>query len=333
MFVTDADGTLMGHRPEFEQYRAFRARIEGLRSDYGILWVVCTGRSLRGYKSIFRSMRIFGISPDYVIVNHAYIFECKTWGYLPHWLWNLRILWLQWKDEMAVRRALPKIRDAVLARNPFVRVKVSNRQRLSFRFDDEAATAFGAEVVRKEARPHKYLQVFQWAGEVCVRVVPFTKGLAVTELARHLGIRNTEILVVGDGHNDISMMELDPPCFTACPANAASEVVATVHRTHGHIASERSLSGVMEVLTAYEQGQINDQLPADWVEFDMPATTRPHSHKMCAAMGTIMMVSIVAYTVLLVVASFLRCPGREVILKPYYFALECIEKGVHQVCK
>jgi hypothetical protein len=188
-------------------------------------------------------------------------------------------------------------------------------------------------VVRAEVKPHKYLQVFQWAGEVCVRVVPFTKGLAVTELARHLGIRNDQILVVGDGHNDISMMELDPPCYTACPANAASEVVATVHRTHGHIASERSLSGVMEVLTAYEQGQINDKLPADWVEFDRPPSTKSRSHNFFEAAGSFVLGVVVLYTLLLVMASFLRCPGREVILKPYHYALECVQKGIQLVWK
>ena len=329
MFVTDADGTLMGHRREFEQYRAFRDRIAELRTTYGVIWVVCTGRSLGGYKHIFRPMRIFGISPDFVIVNHAYIFECKKWGFLPHWIWNLRILWLDWRDELIVRRALPKIRKAVLARNPFARVLVSNRNRLSFRFDDESAAEFGANVLRSEVRPYKYLQVFQSPVEISVRVIPFTKGLAVTELARHLKIANRQILVVGDGHNDISMMEIEPPCYTACPANAAPEVVETVHRTHGHIASERNLDGVMEVLTAYEQGKLNDQLPADWEEAQAPLSTRPRSRGISGVMGTTLLLGLILYTTLLVVATFIRFPGRGLILKPYDVAVKCIYSGWH----
>jgi len=329
LLVTDADGTLMGNRPEFDQYRAFKARIDDLRETQRLIWVVCTGRSLGGYKHIFNSMHVFGISPDFVIVNHAYIFECKKWGYLPHWLWNLRILWLQWRDERTVRRALPKIRNAVMARNPFARVLVSNGQRLCFRFDDESATAFGAEVLRAQVWPHKHLQMFQSACELSVRVIPFTKGLAVIELARHLGIANPQILVVGDGHNDISMMELDPPCYTACPANAVPEVVATVHRTHGHIASERNLNGVLEVLTAYEQGKLNDKLPADWEESESNGAQRAHSHGIRGMAGTTILLGLVVYTTLLVVASFIKFPGRRLILKPYYFAVECIYKGWH----
>jgi HAD superfamily hydrolase (TIGR01484 family) len=329
MFVTDADGTLMGHRPEFDQYRAFRERIAELRTTYGMLWVVCTGRSLSGYKHIFSSMRVFGISPDYVIVNHAYIFECKKWGYLPHWIWNLRILWLQWKDEQTVRRALPKIRKAVLAHNPFVRVMVSKSHRLCFRFDDESAAEFGAEVLREQVRPYRYLQTFQTPGEISVRVIPFTKGLAVGELARHLSIANSQILVVGDGHNDISMMEMQPPCHTACPANAAPEVIETVHRTHGHIASEKNLNGVMEVLRAYEAGEINDKLPADWSESDSPASDRPQSHGIRGVMGTTILLSLVLYTTLLVVAYFIKFPGRGIVLKPYNILVECLYNGCH----
>lgn len=331
MFVTDADGTLMGNRPEFNQYRIFRTKINELRKDYGVLWVVCTGRSLGGYKHIFRPMRQFGISPDYVIVNHAYIFECRPWGFLPHWIWNLRIRWLQWKDELMVRRALPKIKRAVLSQNPFARVLVSNRERLSFHFDDENAASFGAEVLREAVRPYKYLQIFQSTSEICVRVIPFTKGLAVTELARHLGVTNPQILVVGDGHNDISMMELTPPCYTACPANAAPEVVATVHRTHGHIAVERNLNGVIEVLAAYEQGQLNDKLPDDWVESEAPVTARPRARGIRGFMGTTILFALVVYTTLLVVASFIKFPGRAHILQPYYYVVECLYKGLHMV--
>jgi len=327
LFVTDADGTLMGTRPEFEQYRSFRARMNELRKTYGILWVVCTGRSLAGYKHIFRPMHIFGIKPDYIIVNHALIFECKKWGYLPHWTWNAGILWLQWKDELAVRRALSKIRKIVVVRNPFARVFTANKQRVCFRFDDDGAAAFGAEILREEVRRYKFLQVFEAPGEISVRVIPFTKGLAVLELARHLGVANPEILVVGDGHNDISMMELDPPCYTACPANAAAEVVATVHRKHGHIAAEKHMNGVMEVLAAYEQGRLNDKLPVDWEESDTPTSTRPRSRGIRSFMGTTILLLLVLYTTLLVVASFIQIPGRKQILKPYFNIVENVCKG------
>ncbi len=327
MFVTDADGTVMGARPEFGQYRAFRSKINELRTNYGIIWVVCTGRSLRGYKQIFKPMRMFGIAPDYVIINHAFIFECKKRGFLPHWVWNLRILWLQWKEKLTTRQMLRAIKQSVLSQNPFARVLVSNRQRLSFRFDDESSAAFSSEIVRRLAKPYKNMAIFQSVDEICISIIPSTKGLAVTELARHLKVANSQILVVGDGHNDISMMGLEPPCLTACPANAAPEVVETVHRLHGHIASERTLNGVLEVLDAYEKGQLNDKLPADWEESEAPSSRQPRSRGISSVLGTTILLALVVYTTLLVVASFIRIPGRNVILKPYTYVVETLFKG------
>jgi HAD superfamily hydrolase (TIGR01484 family) len=330
MFVTDADGTLMGRRPEYEQFRIFRDRINSLRRDHGAVWVVCTGRSLRGYKAIFRSMNMFGIVPDYVIARHAYIYETRTWGFLPHWFWNFRILWLHWKDDLALRRALPKLKRAVLAHNPFAKVVYSNSHRLFFHFEDEGAARVAAEILRTEVRAYKYLQLFESSDGLDVRVIPFTKGLAVTELARHLGVSTAEILVVGDGHNDISMMEMTPPGFTACPSNAAAEVMEAVSRTHGHIASEPNLRGVLEVLSAYETGQIKDQLPADWVSHD-GALSAPHSPKgRGKGLSTIFMLLAVTYTTLLVVGSFCNFPGKRLLMMPYVKAVEMIGKMLEQ---
>ena len=332
MFVTDADGTLMGRRPEFDQYRAFRAKVNDLRNIHGAVWVVCTGRSLRGYKRIFRPMNMFGIKPDFVIVCHAYIYECKSWGFMPHWIWNLRVLWLQWKDTLALRRAMPRLKQAVLQSNPFAKVSRSGRERLSFHFEDEGAARYAADILRAEARPYRYFQIFQAPGELDVRVIPFTKGLAVRELARHLHIVNRQILVVGDGHNDISMMEMTPPCYTACPANAASEVVEAVHRTHGHIASERSLGGVMEVLEAYESGQINDALPDGWVGAERSAS-RPKVSRGISGLGTVVVLLLVVYTTILVLCSFCNIPGRKVMMKPYMKLVEAISVVINHVRK
>lgn len=316
----------MGRRPEFAQYRAFRARVNELRTTYGARWVVCTGRSMRGYARLFRTMITFGIKPDFVITRHAYIYECRPWGYLPHWIWNLRVLWLQWKDAVALRRAMPKLRRAVVLRNPFARVLFSGRERLRFRFEDEGAGNFAAEILELEVKPYKYLQVFHAPGELEVRMIPFTKGLAVQELARRLGVANREILVVGDGHNDISMIEMQPPCLTACPGNAAADVIEAVHRTGGHIANDRSLGGVLEVLSAYESGAVRSTLPEGWTGHDaMPATPRRRSG--IRGTGTWIVLLVVLYTTLLVVCTFCRFPGRDKVLKPYALLVD----GVHRL--
>lgn len=326
MFVTDADGTLMGHRPEFDQYRDFRNKINELRNAYGAVWVVCTGRRLRGYRQIFRPMNTFGIKPDFVIASHAYIYECKPWGFLPHWIWNLRVLWLQWREQWALRRAIPRLRRAVLSHNPFARLVYCSSEQLTFQFDDDSAANYSAGILREGIRGHRYLQMFEVPGEIEVRAIPFTKGLAVGELARHLGVSNGQILVVGDGLNDISMIGMTPPCLTACPGNAVAEVIEAVHKTGGHIAAGHSLGGVLEALTAYESGRISSALPAGWSGFG--SSSKPRMTSGASGLGVLVTVLLVVYITILVVGSFCRFPGRTTLMKPYHHLIEMIRSAI-----
>jgi HAD superfamily hydrolase (TIGR01484 family) len=329
LLVTDADGTLIGHRPEFESYRAFKLKMDDLRSLHGLVWVVCTGRGLRSFSRVFLPMRVFGVVPDFVIARHAYIYEKTRVSYKPHWLWNLEVLALQFKNWWQVRRAIPQLRRAVISRNPFVRILFRNHDRICFRFDDDGAAAFGAEIIREEVKPYRFLQVFHHLREIDVRTVPFTKGLAVAELARHLDITPDRIMVIGDGHNDISMMELHPHCKTACPANAAPEVVETVRRMKGHIAENRSLAGVLEVLDAYETGAVNSNLPAHWQDpsqranpLGVPRRDRVKTREKVA--GTLIFVGAV-YTTLVALASFGMVPFAQAIIRPYQRLIDFVE--------
>ena len=337
MFVTDADGTLLGHRPEFDQYCAFRDRINKLRSDYNAVWVVSTGRSLRSFNSVFLAMRTFGIVPDFVIARHAYIYE-KAWvGYKPHGIWNIRVQFLQFLDWIEIRRAIPRLRRAVLSKNPFTRVVFRNSRRICFRFDDDGAADFGAGILKEAVKPYKYLQLFHHLREVDIRAVPFTKGLAVAELARHLGIPAAHILVVGDGHNDISMMQPEVARYTACPRNGVPEVVETVHRTGGHIAEERSLAGVMEVLDAYETGRIQSALPEYWQpsqDVDNPLAPRglPRNKGREVVLSALLLAGTV-YATLLVLAFFGLMPFGDAIVRPFQMLLDLIAKAVQVVQK
>ena len=315
ILVTDVDGTLLGSKPEFALYRAFRLKIDEMRMLNRVQWVICTGRGLRSFSSVFLPMRSFGIVPDYVITRHAYIFEKRRVGYAPHSLWNAQVLAVQWQNRVRVARAMPLLRRAVLSRlpPPFTQIAYDSGNRLLFRFEEPGAATFAAEILTREAAPYRYLQVFHHMNEVDVRVVPFTKGLAVAALARHLRIPDRQVLVVGDGHNDISMMEINLNCRTACPANASPEVVETVHRTGGHIAKARHLSGVLEILSAYETGSIRSEFPEDWTP---PASiSNPirspggHSGPPRKGMSSLLLFLAALYTTLLVLASFQMVPS------------------------
>ena len=333
VLVTDVDGTLLGRRPEFEQYKAFRLRMDQLRTVYGTRWVVCTGRSRRSFQVVFRPLRVFGILPDYLISNHAFIFVRVGTHVRPHVWWNLQVLMLVWRHFWEVYCAIPRLRKAVFARVPFPRIVHQSSHRICFRFYDEETAEFAAEILRGELRPYKYLRLFTHVKEVDIRTVPFTKGLAVAELARHLNIAPADILVIGDGHNDISMMESNLGCRTACPVNAAPEVVETVHLTGGHVGTRSNLAGVIEILDAYERGAVNSALPERWVLTSdrlnpTPAASEGNRHS--GLIGALLFLAII-YTTLCALASFNLIPGSKAILNPYLHVLSLLQHVLHHL--
>ena len=335
MFVTDVDGTLVGHRVGFDQYEAFRRYVGILRDRYGACWVICTGRSLRSFRHVFRPMMMLGIVPDYVISRHAYIYERKSRGWIPHGVWNLRVRWLQWRHEWKVRRAIPRMRRRMLGKNPFARVVLENHGRITFQFEDEGATRFGMEIVQSVAQSSRYLQVFQYPCEIDVRAIPFTKGLAVSELAHRIGVAPERVLVVGDGHNDISMMQPGVARYTACPRNGVPEVVEVVHQTGGHIAEGRSLTGVMEILDAHEAGQIKSELPAHWqpsrdVANPLALRQMPALSRRKIVMNVVLIAGTL-YATMLALAYFGCMPFGRVIAMPFHWLVDLIGRLVHHM--
>jgi hypothetical protein len=284
---------------------------------------------------VFLPMRSFGIVPDYLITRHAFIFEKRRYGYSPHVLWNFQVLLSEWRNHWQVRQAIPLMRRCLRRRIPYYRTITETRERICFRFDDINTAAFAAEILRGQAAPYRFLRVFHHLKEVDIRTVPFAKGFAVAELARHLQIPKRRILVIGDGHNDISMMEVNTPCYAGCPSNAAPEVIETVHQVGGHIAAKSSLGGVMEILDAYATGQVRSALPAGWcppATVANPVHTRPPREGMSAdTVSSFLLFMAAVYTTLIVLASYDIVPFSSTILKPYLKLVHFIEQVVHHL--
>lgn len=328
--MTDVDGTLVGHRAPFEQYQAFRRYTNLLRDKYDARWIICTGRNFRSFKHVFRPMTMLDITPDFVISRHAFIYERKSYGWMPHWTWNLKVLWLQWRHEWKVRRAIPRMRRLMGRKNPFARLVHESGSRITFQFEDEGATQFGLELIHRVVRFNPYLQVFRYPCEIDVRAIPYTKGLAVSELARHLGVPPPRVLVIGDGHNDISMMQPAVAKWTACPVNAAAEVMETVHATGGHIAATHSLAGVLEVLGAYESGTLNSALPPAYAHRDQngPKPQADHPDGEGFGIRDLVTLVVIALVLAMVLASFDLLPIGQKLLG--YF-LRLVDALVHWI--
>jgi len=336
IIATDLDGTLIGKANEFSLYDDFRDRLEIYKAKHGTLWVACTGRSLKSFLHFFSPMATLGLTPDFVILKHAYIYRLTRFGYRPHYAWNFFIRYHIWSSKLYLKEALNQWHRMITGMSEGVSTVYHRRNRLCLRFSTEEAAEAAAKLLTKKAKEFKHLRVFQFLQEVDIRTVPFTKGLALGELADHLGISPAHILTIGNGHNDISMLDGSVAKLTGCPENAEVDVMGVVNRIGGHIASKKILGGVIEILDAYLEGKVNSELPEWWAPNKQQKNPRSASRAMNhppkkpkrrrAGITAGWLAVLIIYAGLLVFASFGLIPFSDTILKPFTFMMTLVQK-------
>lgn len=331
LIATDLDGTLIGSANEFPLYSLFRDRVNELRRHNNAVWVACTGRSLHSFWDFFSSMRTMGLMPDFVVIRHAFIYGLTRFGYLPHIFWNLHIHYQQWSTQFYVRHAIDEWHRMITGGTLGVKTLRREKNRLCLQFNSEESAVVAADMLRERVKPYRHLKVFKYYHEVDVKAVPFTKGLALRELSEHLGLKPQNVLAIGNGHNDISMLERGVARYTGCPSNSEAEVIETVHESGGHVAAGRTLSGVMEILEATLKDTVSSDLPEGWVppaQSPNPDSRRHHkqNNPRLVRRRTKWILGGMVYAVLVVFASFEIIPGSEIITKPFALMAIVVEK-------
>ena len=275
LIVADLDGTIIGPKDEHEIYAPFRLKLEELRQRFGTRWSVNTGRSKKSFKRAYTPLASLGITPDFVIVKHAYVYSVKLWGYRPHYLWNIQTWLAIIRTRVHSRILIGRFAATIASR--FRRVKCIRRgpSKMLFRFRDTETMESAYYLLRVLTQPHGNLIISQYSTDLVLSTIPFTKGVAVAHLAAHIGVSRENVLCIGDGHNDMSMLDGSIAGMTACPANATSEVMRTVHRSKGHISAKFSLAGTLEAIDAHTNGGVNSKFPADFRELESAAAARP----------------------------------------------------------
>jgi HAD superfamily hydrolase (TIGR01484 family) len=331
LLATDLDGTLIGSANELPLYLTFHDRIEHLRAANSTQWAACTGRTFRSFWEFFMPMRRYGVVPDYVIIRHAFIFRMTALGYVPHLSWNIGTLFRIWRETKDTSAAIHTWHSTVVGGAIGVRTIARTSTRLAVRFDTEEAAQVAEDMLRLRQREHKHMQIIRSKTEVEVRMVPATKGTALAELARRLKVPADQILAIGNGHNDLSMLDGTVAGMVGCPNNSVFEVMSLIGEVGGHVASHSSLSGVIEIIDAYLSGDVSSELPDGMAPPD--SRIRPakkHDSKSGKRAGLrrsrILIISGITYAALLVFASFDTIPLSGMIRRPLEQLVDAVVK-------
>lgn len=331
LLATDLDGTIIGGFSDFPYYPVFRQRLEELLKDQGMLWVACTGRSLRRFLAFSRPLRNIGIAPQYVIVHHAFVYQLTSIGYIPHLGWNIHILYHIWTNRLSAVRALKSWYGMVTAGALGVRTLRYRNDRVTLQFDSVVSAQTAVAMAKKELAAYRHFHISSQESTVDICAVPYTKGVSLMALARRLGVPHDQILAIGNGHNDISMLDGTAASMVGCPSNSEPDVMEVVCRAGGHISGNRALAGVVDVIDAFRDGRVKPELPDWWSpasvardHHDSSRSSRKRNRQQYSTVG--MLVAASVYTVLLVFASFELIPCSSVIVKPYQMACSLVQR-------
>ena len=324
LLATDFDGTLWGSQSDRQYQEAFASRIRALQGQ-GVVWCVATGRRKRSFKRLFYPLQALGLRPDYLIIENAYIYSTGQYLDRAHPLWNVHIRNIQKAEMDLARRALATAYRHVREDYPSAKILRAERDRLDITLPSPEEASQVCARFRSQLAGSRMLMVLQYGNEIRLRTVPFTKGLAIAEIAENIGLSRNDILAIGDGHNDISMLDSSVAHCVGCPSNAAEEVLEYVHQRKGHIARQRSLHGVISILDAFVGGEVVSRLPPTLV----PAFLRERRHESSrpkhgpdelSDVRGFAVLALSVYSVLAVLAHFSVIPFGRFILLPFTWA-------------
>ncbi len=254
LLSTDFDGTLVDHLGDPKVDPELFDALGSLRSQ-GVLWAINTGRALSHILEGLAEFR-FPFDPDYILTSERHLFRPRdggTGGPSPagnSWedfgQWNAvcdrahEILFLEAEPLMAEIRHF-------IERETRARF-INDHTGLGFVgcCDEEVQRILAFVDSRRIHLPDFSYQ----RNTVYVRFChqDYSKGAALSELGRLLGITREEIFAAGDHLNDIPMLDGRHARWVACPVNSAEEVKEIVRVVGGHVAEGHSSTGIVEAL-------------------------------------------------------------------------------------
>lgn len=246
LLSTDFDGTLIDHEAQPPVSDALFAAIGQVQARGG-LWAVNTGRELQHIVEGLEEFR-FPIEPDYVLTAEREVFHRAPDGrWQDYGDWNRRCTAAH--DELFnVAGPLLAEIERFLATIPGAHgISMGGRLigLITATNDDMDRVCKFLERARAKVPGFQFMR-----NTIYLRFCheDYSKGSALGELARLLGLARDEIFATGDHFNDIPMLDGRYAKWVACPGNAVEPVKDTVRAAGGYIARAACSAGVVEAL-------------------------------------------------------------------------------------
>lgn len=249
----DFDGTLIHPDSDPVFHPTLGQMIQQLRGQ-GAAWVINTGRSLAQTLQGLAQHGIY-MEPDFIIAQ-----ECDI--YKPG-------LFSKWTDYGGWNRQARKAHDRFVkdhqASLNAIREMVKSQTNASFLEGDAgelgivSSTEDEMDMIATFIDTHasQFPDIGYQRNSIYLRFShsSYSKGTALSELARLLGLDAARCFAAGDNHNDLSMLDPRHARMIATPGNGLPPIKAHVLKYGGFVATKPASEGMMEALGHYFGGQ------------------------------------------------------------------------------
>jgi hydroxymethylpyrimidine pyrophosphatase-like HAD family hydrolase len=249
---TDFDGTLHADGEVPPVPVALQRLIARLQAE-GVSWVINTGRDLGSLMETLGRAHL-SVRPDYLVVVEREIYLHDRAQYLPLTAWNQECARVHAALFARVREDLPGLMGWVNERfadasvyedawSPFCLIAGNNGDAdVIHEFLEEYRVRIpGLAVVRNDI----YARFSHEA---------YSKGTALSEVARLVGATSEEVLAAGDHLNDMPMLSREHARWLVAPSNSIPEVKELVRRQEGYVSRLPHGHGVMEGIEYFLRG-------------------------------------------------------------------------------
>lgn len=248
----DFDGTLVHPQSDPVFHPGLGQMIQMLRNQ-GAAWVVNTGRSLSQTIEGFAQHGIYH-EPDFIIAQECDIYKP---GFFSQWKdygsWNRQARRAQERFIKDHQPSLQAIRQMVETQTQASVITGGEGEMGIVGTTDAELDAICLFI---DAHARQFPDIGYHRNGIYLRFSHsgYSKGTALSELARLLGLDSSMCFAAGDNFNDLSMLDPRHARMIACPGNALDPVKQIVHSRGGFIASRVASEGMMEALTHYFGG-------------------------------------------------------------------------------
>ena len=254
LLAFDFDGTLVDPDANPPVHPEFFDLISSMRQTHQAYWGINTGRSLmQTVQGLAEAL--FPFLPDFIIAREREIYTPNNFGrWVPVSQWNTRCDKEHHKLFRKHRRLMKRMQQWVESETAAV-WGLQSGEPAGIVASTATEMDWILQYLNQELENTPLLSYQRNGIYLRFSHSHYHKGSAMAEVARLCGLNASRTYAIGDGHNDLDMLDVSVASLLACPQNACDEVKTRILDCGGYIAQGIASRGAIESLKVLIQGE------------------------------------------------------------------------------